>query len=346
MPDVQILPTETAARPAPLEQDVPRTFDSTTWPIAAALLQYPGTRPDGSRVQDAAAEEWINTLSEVRSVGFNAVDLTDSWLKPANLSPARREELRQAFTAVGLQVPVLSIVRTSILDPELGDDNFAYTLDSIDAAAELGVGTLSLGLHRQLTAEQKERLWFWTAQGAGDPPGDPETWNLAVQRFRAIGRKAAEFGMRVSLELYEDTYLGTADSAVHLIEDIGLDNVGLNPDIGNLVRLHRPIESWQEILHKTLPYTNYWQVKNYFRDENPDTGAVTSVPAPLELGFINYRHAIHEAVAGGFDGVFCCEHYGGDGLGVSAMNQRYLRTLLDSALTHPQYAAPFQEKTP
>jgi len=34
--------------------------------------------------------------------------------------------------------------------------------------------------------------------------------------------------MVVSLELYEDTYLGAADSA-SLIEVIGLSNVGINP---------------------------------------------------------------------------------------------------------------------
>lgn len=307
-------------------------YDSTTWPIAAALLQFPGTRPDGTSVQDQPAEGWAETLREVRSVGFDAVDLTDSWLKPAHLPAHRLAEFKEALQVCGLTVPVLSIVRTSVLDPLAGEANLDYTLRSVEAAAELGAGTLSLGLHQQLTPEQRQRLWFWTAEGAGDPPGDAETWQLAVQRFRAIGKRAAEHGMLVSLELYEDTYLGTADSAVRLIEDIGLPNVGINPDIGNLVRLHRPIESWEEILHKTLPYTNYWQVKNYFRDENPDTGSVTSSPAPLELGFINYRYAVREALAAGFNGVFCCEHYGGDGLGVSAMNQRYLRTLLESAL--------------
>lgn len=307
-------------------------YDSTNWPIAAALLQFPGTAPDGTAVQDQPAEAWAQTLREVRNVGFDAVDLTDSWLKPADLPAHRLAEFKDVLHTAGLSAPVLSIVRTSVVDPVNGAANFDYTLRSVETAAELGAGTLSLGLHQPLTPAQRQRLWFWTAEGAGDPPGDADTWHLAVQRFREIGRRAAAYGMLVSLELYEDTYLGTADSAVRLIEEIGMANVGLNPDIGNLVRLHRPIESWQEILHKTLPYTNYWQVKNYFRDENPDTGSVTSSPAPLELGFINYRHAVREAVTAGFSGVFCCEHYGGDGLGVSAMNQRYLRTLLEAAL--------------
>ena len=141
-------------------------------------------------------------------------------------------------------------------------------------------------------------------------------------------RHAHEVGLRVSLEMYEDTYLGTADSAVRLVEEIGLDNVGLNPDIGNLVRLHRPIEDWHEAYAKTLPYANYWHVKNYTRDETLDGSRATSAPSTMASGLINYRQVLQEAVTIGFDGVILCEHYGGDSLGMCAANQRYIREVL------------------
>ena len=305
-------------------------YTSEDWPIAAALLQSPGTRADGSSVQDADAGAWLETLAEVSRVGFDHLDLTDSWLRIADLSPARLLEFELAVATAGLSVPSLSITRRSVIDPVDGAANLDYAHRTIDAAASIGVSVLSIGLHQPLTAEQREQLWFWTAPGASDPVGDPEVRTLAVDRIRELGEHAAANDMVVSVELYEDTYLGTADSAVDLITDIGLDSVGINPDIGNLVRLHRPIERWEDMLAKTLPYANYWQVKNYFRDEDPTTGAVVSMPAPLELGFINYRVAVRDALALGFQGVLCCEHYGGDGLGVSATNMRYLRSLLPS----------------
>ena len=304
------------------------SYTSDDWPIAAALLQSPGTLADGRSVQDADAEEWLETLADVSRVGFRHLDLTDSWLRIADLDPARLIEFELATATAGLTVPSLSITRRSVIDPVDGAANLDYAHRTIDAAASIGVSVLSIGLHQPLTAEQREQLWFWTAPGASDPVGDPEVWKLAVARIRELGEHAAANNMLVSLELYEDTYLGTADSAVNLVHDVGLDNVGINPDIGNLVRLHRPIEKWQQMLEKTLPFANYWQVKNYFRDEDPVTGAVVSIPAPLELGFINYRVAVRDALALGFQGVLCCEHYGGDGLGVSATNMRYLRTLL------------------
>jgi sugar phosphate isomerase/epimerase len=126
--------------------------------------------------------------------------------------------------------------------------------------------------------------------------------------------------------MYEHTYLGTAPSAVRLVEEIGLDVVGLNPDFGNLIRLHEPIEDWREVARKTLPYANYWHVKNYTRDEDATTGMFATSPTYLESGLIDYRSAVGWAIDGGFQGVICTEHYGGDGLSMSAANRDYLRS--------------------
>ena len=126
--------------------------------------------------------------------------------------------------------------------------------------------------------------------------GDKETWNKAVTRLQELGRHAAEVGVLLSLEMYEDTYLGTADQSVQLVQDIGLANVGLNPDIGNLIRLHRPIEDWREMVAKTLPYSNYWHMKNYIRDEDVARDTYVAMPAPMESGLINYREAFKVAL--------------------------------------------------
>ena len=76
------------------------------------------------------------------------------------------------------------------------------------------------------------------------------------------------------------------------LEEVGHDACGLNPDIGNFIRLHRPIEPVQDMLDKVLPHANYWHVKNYARDEDPATGQVMTFPVPMEFGLINYRAAI------------------------------------------------------
>ena len=76
---------------------------------------------------------------------------------------------------------------------------------------------------------------------------------------------------------------------------------------------------------KTLPYSNYWHMKNYIRDEDVARDTYVAMPAPMESGLINYREAFKVALSVGFQGILCTEHYGGDGLSVTASNQDYLR---------------------
>lgn len=300
-----------------------------SWGIAAAMLPFPGVDPSsGARVQDADPQVWAAHLQAVAAVGFTEVDLTDSWLKPGNLSAARLADLGVALKDSGLRPSAISAIRCSVIDPTDAAENLAYSHRTIDAAAELAVPMVSLGLHRPLTPQQQEAFWFWTVPGAKDDRTNRDAWQRAVTRLRELAGHGAEVGVALSLEMYEDTFLGTADSAVSLLTDINHSNCGLNPDLGNLVRLQRPVEAWEQLVEKTLPHATYWHVKNYTRAEDPVTGMVLTSPTSMELGVINYRWAVEFALSVGYRGDFCVEHYGGDSLGVSAMNRDYLRRLL------------------
>lgn len=296
-----------------------------TWPIAAALLPFPAESPSGSSRDTEAEARWDQVFRTVSDAGFDAVDLTDTWVPFGDLSADQLDGMRERVDANGLTATSLSVIRRSVTDEAAGAENLAYSHRCIDLAAAWGAGVVSVGLHRPLTAKQRAQLWFWTVAGHRDPHGDQATWDLAVRRLRELGRHAEDVGVLLSLELYEHTYLGTSSSAVRLVEEIGMDVVGLNPDIGNLIRLHEPVEDWREIAARTLPYTNYWHVKNYTRDEDAATGAVTTSPTYLESGIIDYRTVVGWAIAAGFQGVICAEHYGGDGLSMSAANMEYLR---------------------
>ena len=310
--------TQITPLPAPAAAD---------WPIAVCMHGFLPVAADGTALHDAPAETWDRMFAQVARLGFTALELADSHIRPADLPPSRRAELLAIARSHGVSPISVHVQRQSVIEPGKGEENLAYAHRTIDAAAELGLQVFSTGLHQPFTAAQRRALWFWTAQGPVDPD-DAETRALAVRRLRELGEHAASVGLPMSLEMYEDTYLGTADSAVRLIEEIGLDNVGLNPDIGNLVRLHRPIENWRELHEKTLPYANYWHVKNYARDEAADGSWYTATPTSLELGIIDYRAMVARAIDLGFRGPFLMEQYGGDSLGVCATNRRYLLSLL------------------
>jgi len=305
----------------------PAVAQPRDWPIAAAMINFAGPLADGTPVQDAPPEAWEDPLRQVADAGFTLVDPTDSWLRLADLPPDRLSAFTDVLRGVGLDIGGISTARRSVLDARRGEEYLAYSHRLIDTAAGLGVADVSFGLFQDLTPAQQQALWFWTVDGYHDVD-DPEMWDLAVSRFAELGRHGAEVGVHLSLEMYEDTYLGTADSSVRLLHDIGSDHVWLNPDLGNLQRLHRPVEHWQAMVEKTVPYARYWHVKNYFRTEDATTGTIVTAPAPMELGVINYRTAVRLAIATGFDGTFLCEHYGGDGLSVSAGNRAYLQRIL------------------
>ena len=300
-------------------------YTADNWPIAAAMLPFPGTSGQGIHFNDAESSVWAAALTEVKEAGFANADLTDSWVRPGDLSRDRLAEFKQTAKDVGIGIPAISAIRRSVIEERNWEANLAYSHRTIEAAAELGCEVVSVGLHQAITQEQQKQLWFWTVQGHKDPAGNKETWGNAVTRLRDLGRHAADVGVLLSLEMYEDTYLGTADSSVRLVEDIGLPNVGLNPDLGNLIRLHRPVEDWRELVAKTLPFSNYWHMKNYFRDEDVARDSYVTMPSPMESGLINYREAFKSALSVGFQGILCTEHYGGDGLSVAASNQGYLR---------------------
>jgi sugar phosphate isomerase/epimerase len=324
------------AVPAPVRLEGTRepmtaAFSADEWPIAAAMLQFPGSGPDGRPVAEADPEHWRRLLLPIVHEGFDAFELANRWLDLAALTSERRSELRDVADGVGLGIPGYLVASRSILDPDRRQQNVRYTHDSIDAAAELGIPVVCIGLHSVQPRTPGGPLWFWTVPGSslGDDAGELP---YLVSTLRELGRHAADRGMLLSVEMYPETQVGTAAGAARLIEEVGVEAVGINPDLGNLVRVQGPIEDWEEVVLRTLPLANYWHVKSYARAESPQTGAVSTFPTSLELGMIDYRKALRYALGVGFAGTIVAEHYGGDGLGVGATNRDYLRRLLSSIL--------------
>lgn len=310
--------------------DLPLTLPHSPadWPVAAAMLQFNPATPGGLTVREAGPEYWHRQLRQIAREGFNSVEIPSAWLPIDAMDSAERAALKAVCADLGLAICATSVVRKSVMERGREKENLDITLRAIDAAAAVGSPLVCLGLHLALPPSQLDATWFWTVP-FGISGDDLDEWKQAAATFRRIGVHAASVGVEISLELYEGTYLGSADGAVAFLHEIGHDNVGINPDLGNLVRAQCDIEPWEAMAIKTLPYANYWHVKNYARAEHPEKGIQLSTPCPLMSGIIDYRRALAFAIAHGFKGAVLCENYGGDGLSVSAENARYVRTILD-----------------
>lgn len=298
-------------------------YTSETWPIAAKMA----FGPNASNGEPIAAHphEWKRQMQKVHALGFTAFDPTDDWVPFWTWSETEQDEFLRYATELGLTIPSLSMGRRSVVDVEHGVEHLEIAKKFVDFAVKCGASIVNVGFMQALKPAQAQELWFWYADGHKD---DPELRPLAVSRVQELADYAAPHGVQISLEMYEDTYCGTADDAVAFVTDVARDNVGLNPDIGNLFRLHRPVEHWKSAYAKVLPYANFWHIKNYIRDEDKATGAYFTTPAPLETGTINYREVIEQAVALGYEGPFMAEHYGGDWLTIGIRNANYIRSIL------------------
>jgi len=306
-----------------------KVLQADTWPIAANMLAFGNVAPDGGHIKDAPASVWAQQLRQVKRLGVDFVDPTDAWVPLAELSEERLEEFAKVLEDEGMSIPSISMTRRSIVDAKHGDRHMDEARRLIDLAPRFGATIVNIGFMQALTPEQEEAVWFWLAPGHVD---SPEKRDLAIERTRTLADQAAGRGIQLSLEMYEDTYVGTPDDAVQFVTDIDHAAVGLNPDLGNLIRLHRPMEHFTTMFEKVLPHTNFWHIKNYTRDFDPKTGAYATAPVPLKYGYVNYRTIIRRALELGFTGPFCCEHYGSDSLGVIAENYHYIREVLDAAL--------------
>jgi sugar phosphate isomerase/epimerase len=306
-------------------------YTAENWPIAAAMLPFGSVDSKGGPIHDAEPAEWAKHLNLVARSGFTEVDPTDTWVRVGDLSPERLTEFQSVLKDAGLTIPAISTSRRSVMDPEHGKEYLAYSHRLLDVAATLGVPMVSFGFFQALKPAQQKALWFWLAEGWHDDES-PEARSRAASLIRELAEHAQSNGQQITLEMYEDTYVGTADGAIQFLEEVGHEACGLNPDIGNFVRLHRPLEPVQDMLDKLLPYANYWHVKNYLRDEDTETGQVMTFPVPMEFGLINYRAAISQAVGLGFRGAFLCEHYGSDAITVIAKNRAYVRDILATVI--------------
>jgi sugar phosphate isomerase/epimerase len=297
-------------------------------PVAGSTLAFAQSGMSQTEAAAAGPAFWEHELRRLAARGFAAVDFVDSWFPIWPLEPAQLGELRTAIAAAGLELAGVSFVRSSPIDPTDSERNLAQLARGIEAAAALGAPIVSIGFHRPLTPEQ-ERGPFWMHPAPTDDRGE-KTWQLAADRVRLLADRCVELGLALTLELHEGTLLADSDGALRVLELVDRDNVGINPDIGNLVRVPGPLaEDPLETIERCGRHINYWHVKNYVRLEHPATGTILSAPCALGEGAIDYSRAIGTAHASGYTGPYCVEHYGGDPLWAMEQGRRYLDRLLE-----------------
>ncbi|KQV15290.1 hypothetical protein ASC97_31305 [Rhizobium sp. Root1203] len=295
--------------------------------FAAAMLQFPSSYSNCADIAAATPDQWYRMLKPIAVEGFKALEIANSWLNLGRLDGGRRNDLAGVLADLDLTAVGCVVANRSVADVVNRQSHLDYTKAVITSAAYLDIPFVCVGLHGMKPSQPGGPFWFWNQKHAVP---DPQQWNATASALRQLCVFAQDLGVSLSLELFPNTFAGSTDDALRLFADVDRSNFGLNPDLGNFVRLQSDIIDWELMALRLLSVTNYWHVKNYAYLEHPQSGLNLTLPAGLDAGVINYRKLLTYALHSGYSGPVVIEHYGGDGLAASGNGLRYLNRVVDA----------------
>jgi len=162
-------------------------------------------------------------------------------------------------------------------------------------------------------------------------------YSETAERLRKAGQLAASLGVKISIEVHQGSIADNSGATLHLLDLVGLDSVGANPDLGNIYwQYAEPEESPEAAIVALAPRAVYWHCKNLQRTFIPELQRSFFHRVPLPDGEIDYRFAISAMLAAGYDGYLAVEGaQKGDQLTQDRRSLEYVRQLLGETTTAP-----------
>ena len=167
------------------------------------------------------------------------------------------------------------------------------------------------------------------SQGASRTAGEAD-FERTANHLRQLGRFAAELGVEIAVEVHQGSIADNSQAALRLLDLVGLDNVGVNPDLGNIYWHYEvPEETPEAAIVALAPRAKYWHCKNLRRIHIPELRRAFFQRVPLSDGDIDYRFAIAAMLDAGYRGYLAVEGAReGDQLTADGRSAEYVRELL------------------
>ena len=223
-------------------------------------------------------------IRRIASFGYDGVEIWGG--RPhayrRDLSTGEIEALRALIAKHGLEVsgfiPAQFRYPTNlcISNERIRQDSVCYIQDSIETAASLGAPLVSICPGHSLFGQGKE-----------------DAWERLKESLRTLSDFASERGIRLAIEpadRYETDLVQTSDDALRLLEELGLDNVGVVFDTGHGYILGEDLGEAVRKLGSALFHIhiddNHGQ-----RDEHliPGDGTIDFAPFLATLQEVGYR---------------------------------------------------------
>jgi sugar phosphate isomerase/epimerase len=129
-----------------------------------------------------------------------------------------------------------------------------------------------------------------------------------ADRVQHAGTLAADLGVKISIEVHQGSIADNSTATIHLLDLVGLDSVGANPDLGNIYwHYEHPDETPEAAIVALAPRAVYWHCKNLQRTWIPDLHRSFFHRVPLPDGEIDYRFAISAMLDAAYPGYLAIE---------------------------------------
>ncbi len=295
--------------------------------INAYPYRWPGPAP---------AEARRRFFAFARDLGAEGLEVEDTWLPFLEMSDADLGEIREEAAGFGLAIAAVKLGRTNLCLPDERDRNLERTLRAVEIASVLDSEIVTASLTGGKTVSDPNQVVFQlgSAHSAGSSrEATEEDYEQTARRLQQIADAAAERDKKFALEIHQGSIADNSKAALRLLEMVDRPNVGLNPDLGNILWSYNvPEESWSDTIQNTAGRMIFWHIKNMRRVYLPELDRSVFIRTNVPDGEIDFRYAIEVAHAAGFAGYISVEgNMGtvGDDFHHSAISIRYLQSIIE-----------------
>ncbi len=168
------------------------------------------------------SKENISLLKKIKDIGYDSVEMSIEDNSEENISAIKNalDEYGLDSMLVGIPGPNQSLFSQ---DENIQKNGRDYIKSIIDLCGRLGSKTLvgpaySVGIHPEMIKPDLRK----------------NAWETCVNNLKDLGKYAADKGIRIAIEplnRYETSFINTADDAIDLVKDIGMESIGVLLDV-------------------------------------------------------------------------------------------------------------------
>ena len=268
-------------------------------------------------------------LAKLREIGFEGVELPGASVSGLSEDAAKAlaDRLRSA------EMPCVAIRGGGgMSNPANATSNRKGWEQLLEVASWLGAGIVNGALGETYRDPAGRGLSTGETYTQGTSRhATARDYEIDAEALAELCDLAANHGTNIAIEVHQHTKVDNSWSALHVINLVGRDNFGINPDLGNIYwNYYEPEETTEAAIAALAPHSIYWHCKNLVRTDITELEHSYFDRVPLPVGDIDYRFAISAMVEARYDGYLMVEGArAGDQLHADATSVRYAREILD-----------------